>query len=169
MGHPAAAARLQCDPMHASYSCMILQHGSRFPESVRLGSAVRGMQRFLTRVYYMLTPSVAHIFHSQCTHTPSDRGMFPMHPTTTTGWTGSRLMSERYIRSRGSLSKFQITFCRSREAGPDQYKVAVEVFGGDDAAIARKSCSATTFSLRFLTDGTVGGRFIIDRYELRKE
>ena len=45
----------------------------------------------------------------------------------------------------------------------------MEVFGGDDAAIARKSCSATTFSLRFLTDGTVGGRFIIDMYELRKE
>jgi len=90
MGHAAAAARLQRDPMHASYSCKILQHGSRFPESVRLGSAVRGMQRFLSRFYYMLTPSVTHIFHSQCTHTPSDRGMFPMHPTTTTGWTESR-------------------------------------------------------------------------------
>jgi len=137
MGHAAAAARLQRNPMNASYSCRILQHGSRFPESVRLGSAARGMQRFLSRVCYMLTPSVAHIFHSQCTHTPSDRGMFPMHPTTTTGWTGSRLMSERNIRSNVSLSKFWITFCRARDAGHDQYKAAVEAFGGDDAAIAR--------------------------------
>jgi len=137
MGHAAAAARLQRDPLHAAYSCRILQHGSRFPESVRLGSAVRGMQRFLSRVYYMPTPSVAHIFHSQCTHTPSDRGMFPMHSNTTTGWTGSRLMSERYIRSNVRLSKFWITFCRARDAGHDQYKAAVEAFGGDDAAIAR--------------------------------
>jgi len=137
MGHAAAAARLQRDPMNASYSCRIQQHGSRFPESVRLGSAARGMQRFLSRVCYMLTPSVAHIFHFQCTHTPSDRGMFPMHLTTTTGCTGSRLMSERNIRSNVSLSKFWITFCRARDAGNDQYKAAVEASGGDDAAIAR--------------------------------
>jgi len=138
MGHAAAAARLQLDLMHASYSCGILQHVSRFPESVRLGSAARGMQRFLSRVYFMLTPSVAHCFNSQCTHTPSDRGMFPMNPTMTTGWTGSRLMSERYIRLNVSLSKFCITFCRARDAGHDQYKAAVEEFGDDDAAISRK-------------------------------
>jgi len=137
MGHAAAAAHLQCDPIHASYSCRILRHVSRFPESVRLGSAARGMQRFLSRVYFMLTPSVAHSFSSQCTHTPSDRGMFPVHPTTTPGWTGSRLMSERYLRLNVSLSKFCITFCRARDAGHDQYKAAVEEFGDDDAAITR--------------------------------
>jgi len=69
VGHAAAAARLQRDPMHAFYSCRIPQRGSRFPESVRLGSAVRCMQRYLSRATTCSRP-LLRTFSFPSAHTP---------------------------------------------------------------------------------------------------
>jgi len=131
MGHAATAARLQRDPMHASYS---MGHASRKLCALAPLCAVHNVSCPASAT---CSRPLLPTFSIPSAHPLATASYCPMHPTTTTGWTGSRLMPEPYIRSNDSLCKFWITFCRACETGHDQYKAAVEAFGGDDAANAR--------------------------------